>query len=749
MLLGCLLFAGAPVAGHAGPHTASPTRVLKVWAMGEEGKKLAGLARAFEATRPGVRVEIQPIPWGAAHAKLVTAVVGGIPPDVSQMGTTWMPEFAAMDALLPLDDRLAADPDVHKDAFFPGAWKTVEYGGRVLGLPWYVETRCLYWRKDVLASVGYDRAPRTWEELVDVGRKLLARPHGFPISLPWNDAQTLLVFAWQGGGRVLDDRGVAAVTEPGFRRGLAFYAELFKEGISPLGKAGDLDPDQAFTDEQGTLPFVISGPWSMHRMRELAPEREANWEIAPLPSGEQSASFLGGCDLVIFRGAKNPDLAWEFVRFCSLKSTQVEWFKLSSALPSRPDAWTDSELAGNVRLRAFGEQLKTAQPTPMVPEWEQIADAIGREMEKAVRGTVTVDEATAAMDARIGAILATRRSGQPLSTKLLILGGAALLFLGGVAYYLFRPLKPADMPSGGGLDVTEHSGFRRWVWIFLAPATSLLVVFLVLPVLASFLMSLTNWDIYSVADLRKVSVVGLSNYATVLGDALFWKSVKNTFVFAIIGGPLTILVSLGAALLLEQIVLGKAFFRTAFFLPVVTTLVAVAVVWRWIYHPSFGLLNGLLAVFDVAPREWLTDPDLALPCLIAMAVWKNFGYNMVIFIAGLQAIPRVYYEAAELDGARAFERFTDITMPLLFPTFILVTILTTIGYLQFFAEPYIMTEGGPLDATLSVSLYLYRKGFKFYQMGEAAAMSYVLFVLIFLCSVGQMAWARRREAASA
>ncbi len=715
--------------------------------MGEEGKKLAGLARIFEATRPGVRVEIQAIPWGAAHAKLITAVVGGIPPDISQMGTTWMPEFAAMDALQPLNDRLSGDAEVNEGVFFPGAWQTVSYDGQVLGLPWYVETRCLYWRKDVLASVGYDHAPRTWAELEEVGLKLAARPHGFPISLPWNDAQSLLMFAWQAGGRVLTEDGRPAVAEPAFKRGLSFYSDLFRKEISPLGKAGDLDPDQAFTDERGTVPLYISGPWSVHRMKDLAPTRIDQWDIAPLPVGEQSASFLGGCDLVMFRGAKNPDLAWEFLRFCSLTATQVEWFKLSTCLPSRQDAWRDSELAGNRYLKAFGEQLLTAQPTPMVPEWEQIADAIGREMEKAVRGTLTVDQAAEAMNTRIGTILAARRTGQATSTKIIVLGGAALLFLGGIGYFLFRPMKASDMPSGGGLDVTEHTGFRRWVWIFLTPALSLLTIFLVLPVMASFVMSLTNWDIYSVADLNKVSVVGLDNYTTILKDDLFWKSVKNTFVFAIIGGPLTILVSLAAALVLEQIMFGKSFFRTAFFLPVVTTLVAVAVVWRWIYHPSYGLLNALLDMIGAAPREWLTDPDLALPSLIAMAVWKNFGYNMVIFIAGLQAIPRVYYEAAELDGARAYERFTDITMPLLFPTFILVTILTTIGYLQFFAEPYIMTEGGPLDATLSVSLYLYRKGFKFYQMGEAAAMSYILFILIFVCSVGQMVWARRREAA--
>ena len=381
----------------------------------------------------------------------------------------------------------------------------------------------------------------------------------------------------------------------------------------------------------------------------------------------------------------------------------------------------------------------------MIPEWEQIGDAIRREMEKAVRGTKSPDDALKDLDAEITEILSARPENQSAFNKLLILGGAAVILLFALLYYMLRPFKKSEIVTTGGLDLNEHKGYGKWVVIFFGPTAVLLTVFLILPVLAAFLMSLTNWDIYSVTDWRKVSVVGFDNYVKILKDPLFWKSVKNTLIFAGIGGPLTIIVSLSMALLLERLTRAKAIFRTGFFLPVVTTMVAVAVVWRWIYHPKFGLLNALLYYFGFSGKEWLGDPTLALGCLIGMAVWKNFGYNMIIFIAGLQNIPHVYYEAAELDGAGRVEKFTDITLPLLFPTFILVTILTTIGYLQFFAEPYIMTDGGPLDSTLSVSLYLYRKGFKFFKMGEAAAMSYILFVIIFIFSIGQMLLAKKRE----
>ncbi|PIU47742.1 MAG: hypothetical protein COS94_05705 [Candidatus Hydrogenedentes bacterium CG07_land_8_20_14_0_80_42_17] len=733
------------IAFFATSSSAQPERVLRIWAMGEEGKKLETLIKLFEAENPGVRVEAQSIPWGAAHAKLITAVVGKIPPDISQMGTTWMPEFRAMDALENLNPYIEAGKLSRAD-FFPGAWETVSYDEGVLGLPWYVETRCLYYRKDILASVGFDHAPKDWNELVAVGKALAGRPNSFGINLSFSDEGLFSIFTWQAGGELLeikDGKVSSKVREEPVKRGLTFYADLFKEKIAPLGEAKDISVEQGF--DLGTMPMFISGPWSIHVLDEVALNSKGKWAIAPLPKGEKSASFLGGCNLVIYKDSLNKDLAWKFLEFALSTKNQIEWYKASDCLPPGPKAWEDTLLAANPMLSAFRIQLQSARPTPMIPEWEQIGDAIRREMEKAVRGTKSPDDALKDLDAEITEILSARPENQSAFNKLLILGGAAVILLFALLYYMLRPFKKSEIVTTGGLDLNEHKGYGKWVVIFFGPTAVLLTVFLILPVLAAFLMSLTNWDIYSVTDWRKVSVVGFDNYVKILKDPLFWKSVKNTLIFAGIGGPLTIIVSLSMALLLERLTRAKAIFRTGFFLPVVTTMVAVAVVWRWIYHPKFGLLNALLYYFGFSGKEWLGDPTLALGCLIGMAVWKNFGYNMIIFIAGLQNIPHVYYEAAELDGAGRVEKFTDITLPLLFPTFILVTILTTIGYLQFFAEPYIMTDGGPLDSTLSVSLYLYRKGFKFFKMGEAAAMSYILFVIIFIFSIGQMLLAKKRE----
>ena len=266
---------------------------------------------------------------------------------------------------------------------------------------------------------------------------------------------------------------------------------------------------------------------------------------------------------------------------------------------------------------------------------------------------------------------------------------------------------------------------------FVAPALLAIVTFFFVPVIASLGLSFTDFDIYAVASWRNLRIIGLGNYSRLLHDPLFWVALRNTAYFVIAGVPLSITLSLGAALLVDsRAVRFKAFFRTAFFLPVVATLVAVAVVWRYVYHPRFGLLNQALGAFGIGPVDWLGDPRFAMPAIILMAAWKNFGFNMLIFLAALQSIPASLYEAARLDGASAPEQLRFVTLPLLAPTFLFVTVITVIGYFQLFAEPYVMTQGGPANATLSIVLLMYQQGFRWWNMGYAAAVAFVLFAII-------------------
>ena len=283
-------------------------------------------------------------------------------------------------------------------------------------------------------------------------------------------------------------------------------------------------------------------------------------------------------------------------------------------------------------------------------------------------------------------------------------------------------------------------------WIFVGPAVVAIGVFFALPVAAALFMSLTDFDIYALADLNNLRFVGLDNYAALLQRPLFWQALGNTVFFVVVGVPLSIGASLGAALLLHsKFARWQAFHRTALFAPVVTTLVAMAVVWRYLFHTRYGLINHALGTLGIEPIDWLGDPQWAMPAIVLLSVWKNFGYNMVILLAGLQAIPVELYEAARLDGARRWALFRHITLPGLAPLLLVVSILTMAGHFQLFAEPYVMTQGGPAQRTVTVLYLMYEDGFKWWSLGSASAVAFVLFVIMFAITMLQLWLSKRAE----
>jgi multiple sugar transport system permease protein len=275
----------------------------------------------------------------------------------------------------------------------------------------------------------------------------------------------------------------------------------------------------------------------------------------------------------------------------------------------------------------------------------------------------------------------------------------------------------------------------RSPWLFVAPALAVIVVFFYLPVAAGLVLSATDCDIYAIASLENLRWVGLDNYRRLFDDPRFWVALRNTGAFVVLGGSLSVVTSFAAALAVSaRLVRYRAVFRTVFFAPVVTTLVAVAVVWRYLYHPRLGPPGLAMHAVGLTPIDWLGDPRWVMPALILMAVWKNFGFNMVIFMAGLQTIPERLYEAARLDGASPTQQLRWVTLPMLVPTTMFVLLMTAIGHFQLFAEPYVMTRGGPGDASLSVVLFMYEQGFRWWNMGYAAAVALVLFAIILVLS---------------
>lgn len=283
-------------------------------------------------------------------------------------------------------------------------------------------------------------------------------------------------------------------------------------------------------------------------------------------------------------------------------------------------------------------------------------------------------------------------------------------------------------------------------WMFVAPALMVIGLFFVLPVASALLLSLTDFDLYALANPAHLRFVALDNYLELLRTPIFWKALGNTAYFVVVGVPLSIAVSLAAALLLDsQLAWAKAFFRTALFAPVVTTLVAVAVIWRYLFHTSYGLVNWALGHVGVSPVDWLGDPRWAMPTIIGFAVWKNFGYNMVILLAGLQAIPRELYEAARIDGASTWRQIVHITLPALGPVLLVVSVITVSGYFQLFAEPYVMTRGDPLQSTVSVLYFMFEEGFRWWNLGRASAVAFMLFLVILGATTLLLRAGRRRD----
>ena len=286
---------------------------------------------------------------------------------------------------------------------------------------------------------------------------------------------------------------------------------------------------------------------------------------------------------------------------------------------------------------------------------------------------------------------------------------------------------------------------ERTAWSFVAPALIAIGLFFALPTIAALFLSLTDFDIYAVADLRNLRFVGLGNYASLFARPLFWQALGTTMWFVVFGVPATVIASLAAALLLNAKTLRwKPLWRLALFAPFVTTLVATAVVWRYLLHTRYGLINYALGSVGIAPVDWLGNPHAAIPAILIFVVWKTFGYNMIIFLTALQTTSADLYEAARIDGAGWWTQFRHVTLPAIGPTLLLVSILSIAGFFQIFAEPYVMTLGGPAQSTVTVLYFMFEEGFKWWNLGTASAVAVILFVLILFVTVIQLRLTRER-----
>jgi len=389
--------------------------ILRFWAMGAEGEVVAQMVPEFERENPGIKVRVQTMPWSAAHEKLLTSFVGEATPDVAQLGNTWVPEFQAIHALEPLDAYVERSGVVKPEAFFRGIWDTNVIDDTTRGIPWYVDTRVIFYRKDILAKAGYPSIPDNWVNW-RAAMEAVKRRQGanqYPIFLPTNEWAQPMILGLQANSPILKDNGqYGAFSDSAFARAFAFYVGLFRDGLAPVAGANDMaNPFQEFA--RGTFAMWITGPWNVGEMRKRLPAQLQNaWATAPLPGptgGASGVSLAGGSSIVIFKASAHKDAAWKLVEYLAQPEQQLRFSRLTGDLPASVAAWRDSSLSGDPHFIAFYTQLQRVRPMPKVAEVEIISSKLIEASEAAVRGNVPDQRALASLDRDVDQILEKRR----------------------------------------------------------------------------------------------------------------------------------------------------------------------------------------------------------------------------------------------------------------------------------------------------------------------------------------------------
>ncbi len=388
---------------------------VRFWAMGAEADALRQLVRGFEREHPEIAVKVQQIPWTAAHEKLITAYVGDATPDIAQLGNTWVPEFHAIGALEPLGPWAARSEVVDSSGYFPGIWDTNLIHGELYGIPWYVDTRLIFYRKDILARAGFDSIPGSWNgwRRAMQAIKRRAGPRQYAILLPTNEWNQPVLLGLQTGSPILKDDGrYGAFSDSAFRGAFDFYVGLYRDGFAPVAGYNDIaNVYQEFA--RGTYAMWMTGPWNIGELKHRLPDSlQGKWGTAPVPgpTGDSSGiSLAGGSSFVIFRASKHKAEAWKLIEYLSRPEQQVEFYRSSGDLPARVEAWAQSGLEHDEYARAFWVQLHRVKATPKVPEWESITAKIIDRSEAVIRGGEPIPRALAELDRETSLILEKRR----------------------------------------------------------------------------------------------------------------------------------------------------------------------------------------------------------------------------------------------------------------------------------------------------------------------------------------------------
>jgi len=782
---------------------AQPPVELVVWGLGEGESQIGRIAAMDEFERRWnadtrrvaqfgpVRL-VQSVQGGRMNPqKLMTAIAGGAPPDVINQDRFSIGGWAARDAFLSLDDFLnAQSPDdplaIREQDYFAACWQEAVYNGRVYAIPNSTDDRLLFYNKGLLKAAGYvdehgeTRPPKNWDELKEYAVRLTSRDElgnmervGF---IPNYGNSWLYLYGWQNGGEFMSPDGSrATLAETRIADALDWITDVYDalggrpavESVVSTFQPGALDPFLT-----GRLAMKINTNGELGNIARYMPDLNFGVAPAPMPPGREDSpiTWSGGFSWAIPRGAAHPEVAWEFIRWMVSEEATLLMNRVRDRYNRARGRLYVPDMSANRRIndvvyaqfverspylppafkqysRLAADMMPASRFRPVTPVGQLLWDEHARAFERATRHEYSSQEALQ---------LGTREVQRELDRLHRDTGGVPMRWGLPVAAIL------AALIVAGAFLVARAYRRRAGAWhrrgvleglaglAFVSPWLVGFAVFTAGPVVASILISFTEYDV-----LHRAEFVAWRNYWELLAaDPVFWKALGNT-AFMVLGVPIGMAVGLGIALLLNADVRGMAAYRTVFYLPAIVPVVASSVLWIWVLNPDGGLLNSGLRFLRVegiltwlaraagaGGLYWLQEQVLAKPAIILMGLWSA-GSSMIIWLAGLKGIPSHLYEAAAIDGANRWERFVHVTLPMLSPYIFFNLIMGIIGTFQIFTQAYVMTQGGPADATLFYVYYLFNSAFQYFRMGYASAMAWILFAIVLALTLIQLRLAPR------
>jgi len=766
---------------------ASGKTTLVVWglASGEDTEGQDAEVAAFERQR---HVRVQMLSMGAGgmnQQKLMTAIAGHVPPDLVNQDRFTIGDWASRNAFLPLDHFIQTDtgPDrIRERDYYHACWAEATYKGHVYAIPNSTDDRALYYNKKLLREAGIARPPATWEELYADTVKLTKydsngnfKQIGF---IPNYGNSWLYLYSWQNGGEFMSPDGrTCTMANPRTVGALDFMVKVYDalHGASHVNAyTQTFQPNALDPFLTGQVAMKIDGNWVLDSIGRYAP---ANFEFgvapAPVPAARLAhrgifkgvpdyITWSGGFSYAMPIGCRHPKLAWDFIKWMnSLKGQRIRNRAQQQYYQTLGRIYVPTMSANQpVNIEIFKEfapprpalregmkvflnlmPLSKFRPVTFVGQtlWDQQVDAFDEATHHETTH-ISAQQALQTAQAHVQTELNRAFSVQDLPllnwrTPLAILAALAILVLAGTGLWWSR------QPRLGKLGRSEAMAGL----LFASPWIFGFLVFTLGPMLASIVYSFCDYDV-----LHPARYLGLTNYRNLIfHEPLLWPSLYNAGWLAFFSIPLGLVVGLGIALLLNTKVRGMSSYRTAFYLPSITPIVAQALLWPWILDPTMGPLNvawnaTLGPWFHLQAPGWLADPNWSKASYVLLSLW-TVGGGMILWLAGLQGVPRSLYEAAEIDGASSWQQFKAVTLPYLTPYIFFNLIIGTIGSLQRFSDVYMMSgpTGGPVNSTMVPVLLLFNNAFQYFKMGYASALAWIIFVLVLIPSLFQV-WLSRR-----